>query len=74
MWNILKKPIEKSSLEAWAKIADDIIKVAILALPVILYNEQYSNVLKTFNIIAVLFIIYGLIAISRAIRRNLLQN
>ena len=40
MLNLFKLPIEKSSLEAWSKLSDDVAKVAILAMPVILYGEQ----------------------------------
>ena len=39
MLNLFKLPIEKSSLEAWSKLSDDVAKVAILAMPVILYGE-----------------------------------
>ena len=40
MLNLFKLPIEKSSLEVWSKLSDDVAKVAILAMPVILYGEQ----------------------------------
>ena len=40
MFNLFKLPIEKGSLEAWSKLSDDVAKVAILAVPVILYGEQ----------------------------------
>ena len=39
MLNLFKLPIEKSSLEAWSKLSDDVAKVDILAMPVILYGE-----------------------------------
>lgn len=38
MFNIFKRPINKESLESWTKILDDVAKVAILAIPVILYG------------------------------------
>lgn len=40
MFNLFKQPIEKSSFESWAKMADDIAKVAILAIPVMLYGKD----------------------------------
>lgn len=49
MFNLFKRPIAKSNFEAWAKISDDIAKVAILAIPVMLYGKDpiYIKLLNT---------------------------
>ncbi|QIM62873.1 hypothetical protein A1D29_05985 [Pasteurellaceae bacterium Orientalotternb1] len=39
MFNLFKRPLHKDSLDSWCKILDDVAKVAILAIPVVLYNE-----------------------------------
>lgn len=57
MLNLFKLPIEKSSLEAWLKFSDDVAKVAILAMPVILYGER-QLFLKGLNISFLLIIAY----------------
>ncbi len=41
MFNLFRSPIEKSSLSAWSKLTDDIAKVAILAMPVILSWRKF---------------------------------
>lgn len=68
MFNLFKLPIEKASLDAWAKLADDVAKVAILAMPVILYGEQFP-LLKLFNISALLIITYATLTIGRVFRQ-----
>ena len=40
MLNLSKKPIEKETLDDWAKLSVDVAKVAILAIPVILYGKD----------------------------------
>ena len=57
MLNLFKLPIEKSSLEAWSKLSDDVSKVAILAMPVILYGEQ-PLFLKGLNISCSLLLMF----------------
>lgn len=57
MLNLFQKPIEKLSLESWAKMLDDIAKVAILSLPVMLYGKDVV-ILKIFHLLVVLFVIY----------------
>lgn len=64
MLNLFKLPIEKSSLEAWSKLSDDVAKVAILAMPVILYGEQ-SLFLKGLNISFLLIIAYVCLVMGR---------
>ncbi|MCK3656392.1 hypothetical protein A4G19_14030 [Pasteurellaceae bacterium Macca] len=63
MFNLFRQPIEKSSFESWAKIADDIAKVAILAVPVMLYGKDpfWVKLLNTslLTIAVYLFLIGG---------------
>lgn len=40
MFGLFQYPLHSDSLESWAKNLDDIAKVAILALPVILYSDK----------------------------------
>ncbi len=50
MWHLFRKPIEKSSLEAWSKICDDVAKVTILATPVMLYKAEETLIFRFINI------------------------
>ena len=68
MLNLFKLPIEKSSLEAWSKLSDDVAKVAILAMPVILYGEQ-PLFLKGLNISFLLIIAYACLVMVRKFRQ-----
>ena len=68
MLNLFKLPIEKSSLEAWSKLSDDVAKVAILAMPVILYGEQ-QLFLKGLNISFLLIIAYVCLVMGRKFRQ-----
>ncbi|MCX2962090.1 hypothetical protein [Rodentibacter caecimuris] len=68
MFNLFQSPIEKSSLEAWSKLTDDIAKVAILAMPVILYGEN-SLAFKGANIAFLLIIAYIFLVIGQFFRQ-----
>ena len=68
MLNLFKLPIEKSSLEAWSKLSDDVAKVAILARPVILYGEQ-PLFLKGLNISFLLIIAYACLVMGCKFRQ-----
>ncbi|MDP8033579.1 hypothetical protein QJU43_04680 [Pasteurella atlantica] len=69
MWNLFKKPIEKSSFEAWSKMSDDIAKVAILAIPVIIYGAG-TILSKTMDILLLLSLIYIFLAMGRIFRKK----
>lgn len=69
MLNLFKKPIKKSSFEAWAKLMDDIAKVAILAIPVILYGE-YPILMKFIHSTTLFLVIYFLLATARLFRET----
>ncbi|OOF65105.1 hypothetical protein [Rodentibacter sp. Ppn85] len=68
MFNLFRVPIEKSSLSAWSKLTDNIAKVAILAMPVILYGE-HSLVFKGMNISFLCIIAYVFLAMGRVFRK-----
>ncbi|AOF53238.1 hypothetical protein BKG91_06585 [Rodentibacter caecimuris] len=68
MFNLFQSPIEKSSLSAWSKLTDDIAKVAILAMPVILYSE-HSLAFKGMNIAFLIAIAYFCLVIGRFFRQ-----
>ncbi|MEG9490589.1 hypothetical protein QMO40_09360 [Mannheimia bovis] len=70
MWNLFKTPIEKGSFESWAKISDDIAKVAILAIPVILYGNDATSA-KVFNITMLIIFTYFFLSGGRLFRRQL---
>ncbi|OOF53847.1 hypothetical protein BKK56_10590 [Rodentibacter genomosp. 2] len=68
MFNLFQSPIEKSSLGAWSKLTDDIAKVAILAMPVILYGE-HSLAFKGMNIGFLVIIAYFCLVMGRVFRQ-----
>ncbi len=49
MLNIFTKPFEQETLDDWAKLSVDIAKVAILAIPVILYGKD-ALLIKFINV------------------------
>lgn len=69
MLNLFKKPIEKSSFEAWAKMSDDIAKVAILAIPVILYGKDPIFV-KVLNSVLLAVAVYLFLIGGRLFRQK----
>jgi Kef-type K+ transport system membrane component KefB len=73
MFNLLKQPIEKTSFEAWAKMADDIAKVAILAVPVMLYGNE-SVWFKSINFILLAIIIYLFMIVGRFLRQQIQEK
>lgn len=72
MWNIFTPPIEKLTIESWAKISDDIAKIAILAIPVILYGN-YSIYFKFIHTILLFAGTYAFLLVARLLRQNLIQ-
>lgn len=69
MWNLFRRPIEKSSFDSWAKISDDVAKVAMIALPTALL----SNVLletKVAYLMSLIVLIYLLLTTGRILRKK----
>lgn len=69
MFNLIKSPIENDTLSAWAKITDDIAKIAFLAIPAIIYGE-YSILFKTMNVIALSIGSYLFLLVGRMLRQQ----
>lgn len=73
MINLFKRPIEKSSFESWAKMADDIAKVAILAIPVILYGKDPISI-KIINTALLATAVYLFLVGGRTFRQKAEEN
>lgn len=66
--NLFKLPIEKDTLDDWAKITTDVAKVAILAIPVILYGDD-PTYLKLINTALLYIGVYASLQSGRIIRQ-----
>ncbi|MDO4698267.1 MAG: hypothetical protein Q4A60_06285 [Pasteurellaceae bacterium] len=66
--NLFKPPIEKDTLDDWAKIATDVAKVAILAIPVILYGND-PIALKLINTALLSITVYSGLTAGRFFRK-----
>lgn len=69
MWNITKRPFEKETLDDWAKLSVDVAKVAILAIPVILYGKD-PIVVKIINTVLLGIGAYGGLFAGRQFRKQ----
>ncbi|HDX1039598.1 hypothetical protein OQ257_08585 [Actinobacillus equuli subsp. equuli] len=72
MFRLFKPPFEISTLEAWSKMSDDIAKVAILAIPVMLYSN-YSLGFRIFNIVILSVITFVFLTIGRGLRQEIIK-
>ena len=72
MFNLFRKPYEKETLDAWAKISDDIGKVAILAIPVMLFGNNPA-IIKVINSTLLLISTYSAFIMGRTIRKHKLS-
>ncbi|MFY1028322.1 hypothetical protein CFY87_03875 [Actinobacillus seminis] len=68
MWNITKRPFEKETLDDWAKLSVDVAKVAILAIPVILYGKD-PIIIKIINAVLLGIGVYGGLFAGRKFRK-----
>lgn len=68
MINLLKPPFEQETLDVWAKLSDDIAKVALLAIPVIPYANN-TLVLKIINILLLILVVYLSLLFGRIFRQ-----
>lgn len=65
--NLFKIPVGHSTIDSWAKILDDISKVSLLSLPVIIFGK--SELLdKIFALPTILLVIYFSLCLSRNFR------
>lgn len=69
MFNLLKRPIEVETLESWAKILEDIAKVALLALPVVVFSEN-GIIFKVVSCIVLFTITYVGLVSGKQIRKH----
>lgn len=67
MLSIFKTPVEKETLDDWAKISIDVSKVAILAVPVVIYGNE-SVFLKICNLIFLGVSIFSGLTLARKLR------
>ncbi|MGX2956049.1 hypothetical protein ACWIYZ_03030 [Ursidibacter arcticus] len=72
MFRLFKPPFEISTLEAWSKMSDDIAKVAIIAVPVMLYSS-YSLGFRIFNIVILSVITLVFLTIGRGLRQEVIK-
>lgn len=73
MLNLLKQPMEPTTFEAWAKMTDDIAKVAILAVPVMLYNND-PVILKVWNLLLLILGSYLFLCGGKFFRRKIKEG
>lgn len=69
MLNLLKRPIEAETLEAWAKIMEDLAKVALLTLPVVIFGQN-STLFKVIASVALFAIAYFSLISGKQIRKH----
>lgn len=72
MFRLFKPPFEISTLEAWSKMSDDIAKVAILAVPVMLYSDN-SLGFRIFNIALLSVVALTFLAVGRYFRQVIIR-
>ncbi|KGQ32328.1 hypothetical protein P375_05905 [Gallibacterium genomosp. 2] len=72
MLNLFKPPFETTTLEAWSKMCDDIAKIAILAIPVMLYGS-YTLSFKILNLLILISIGYGFLTLGRFLRQVIIR-
>ncbi|MDU8924485.1 hypothetical protein RYD26_06110 [Pasteurellaceae bacterium LIM206] len=67
-FNLFQRPIEKETLDSWAKWLEDIAKVAIIAVPVVFFGNYFLWV-KIVNILLLLFCGYSFMLAGKLIRK-----
>lgn len=73
MLNLFKQPMETTTFEAWAKMSDDIAKVAILAVPVMLYNND-PMMFKMWNLVMLTLGAYLFLCGGRFLRHKMQEG
>ncbi len=68
-FKLYKAPISGEQYESWAKICEDMSKVGILALPMLIYGE-YSLLFKIYNVSLLTFCCYSLLCLGKFFRSN----
>ncbi len=60
MFNLFKQPFEEQTLEDWAKLSVDLAKVAMVAVPVVIYGDATISMKLLNSILLVTFAYIGL--------------
>ncbi|TNG91244.1 hypothetical protein FHQ28_12565 [Pasteurellaceae bacterium USgator11] len=68
-WYLLKRPIKKETSDSWARNLEDLAKVALLAMPVVLYG-QYSWGFKIFNSVILVLFSYFILLGAKELRKH----
>lgn len=69
MFEVFKKPLCIENLESWAKNLDDIAKVAIISIPVVLYGDA-TILSKVISISLLSIFSYIFIVVAALLRKN----
>ncbi|MFZ7241236.1 hypothetical protein ACLSYN_09265 [Avibacterium avium] len=69
MLNLFKRPIEVETLEAWAKMVEDITNVVILAVPVIIFGQN-GILFKILSSLTLMFVIYATLVAGKLLRKH----
>ncbi|MCW9733851.1 hypothetical protein L5B97_10340 [Avibacterium sp. 20-15] len=72
MLNLFKRPIEIETVEAWAKLLEDIAKVAILAVPMIIFGQN-GVLFKIASSFTLMFVSYATLVLGKQLRKHKYQ-
>ncbi|MDO4697840.1 MAG: hypothetical protein Q4A60_04095 [Pasteurellaceae bacterium] len=67
LFNPFKQPFDNETLESWSKNLDDIAKIALVAMPVLIYG-QYGLLFKFINFALLCITILSSLGVSRHLR------
>ncbi|MDP8170109.1 hypothetical protein QJU96_02250 [Pasteurella skyensis] len=71
--NLFSRPISEDTIEAWAKILEDLAKIAFIAMPAVLYGE-YTFIFKGANIVLLILMSYLFLVGAKVLRNNKLKH
>lgn len=74
MLNLFQKPFEPETLDVWAKMSDDVAKVAVLGIPAVIYMKDNAVWVKVLNVCLLLLIIYVFLLVGRILRKAKAQQ
>lgn len=67
MWNLCQFPTSKETIEAWAKILEDIAKVSLIAIPVLVFGKE-TDMFKIFGSSSLFLTAYCCLIIAKYLR------
>lgn len=68
MLNIFQRPIEPETVDSWAKWLEDLAKVAVVAIPVVVYGD-YGTTFKIMNTLLLTLSSYSFMLVAKLIRQ-----